>query len=340
MALPSYSELREQNTILATTTADAAPQIVNNAIDHHPGIALFTGRLGADEFGPSMMAGAFHREKSGESIEVRAKLAKSDSFRMMTNGYEEFSRDTQDTARVLRANWKQGGGTAILSGKERRNNSGMNRIADLWQYKLEEAADSGVDDVAPQIFSGDNVTELTGLDTIISANDSLQGISGANYANWNSRGLSDKGTAAASVSFTGGSFATTGVDNWIKAWMNASEGGVGPDLTLTTENVYRYYEGSLAPQVRYAGISSGDAKFQRITFHGKPVIHDSYATSGVSYFLNGRYLYGATAPGANFDTTPMDAQQFQDVFSAKILFQGNIVCAARKFQNKVTGQSA
>ena len=33
-------------------------------------------------------------------------------------------------------------------------------------------------------------------------------------------------------------------------------------------------------------------------------------------------------------------QAFQDAFSVKIIFQGQMVCTGRKFNNKVTGQSA
>jgi len=341
MALPTYNEEREQNTILATTTADVSPEITNNAVNAHPLVAILTGRVNDDMFGSMPMSGAFHREKTGESIECRVKLGKSSAWKMLNSGYEEFSRDTQDTARVLRANWRLGGGTAILSGFERRNNAGMARIADLWQYKLEESIEAGVDDVASQVFSGSGSAEVTGLDTVIDANDnSFQGIGGDSYENWNSRGLSAKGTAASAISFGGGSFARTGVANWILAWMNASEGAIQPDITVTTEDICRFYEGALSPQVRFSGVNSADGKFRSLTFHGKPVIADSYATSGVTYFLNGRYLYMATAPGANFDTTPAMDQQFQDVFSAKTLFQGNVVCSSRKFQNKVTGQTA
>lgn len=340
MALPNLDETRRQNTILATTAAEVTPVIINNAVNAHAGVALFTGRNIDAMFGPVPMSGRLARDGGGESIEVRVQLAKSTSAKMMSSGYEEFSRDTQDTARVLRANWKLGGSTAILSGKERRENSGMEQIAPLWQYKLDEAVQALVDSLGQQVFNGDGVNELTGLDTLISANDSLQGISGASYANWNSRGLSAKGTAAGSISFTGGSFATTGVDNWIKGWMNASEGGKTPMFTLTTEDIYRFYEGSIAPEIRYTSLQKGEATFETLTFKNKPVFHDSYCTSGVTYQINPDHLYSKLMPGAKFDVTSPQSQEYQDVFSSKVLFQGNLVCDARKYNNKITGQSA
>ena len=342
MALPTLTDAtRQYHTILATTAADVMPEIVNNALNNHIITSLFCGRLNETMFGQGPLSGRAKRMKTGESIEVRVQLEANTTARAMASGYEQFSQDVQDTARVLRANWKLYGATAIISGEERRNNGGEAKIVDLLTYKLTEAGQAIVDLVAQDLFVGDGVTEVTGLDSVITANDSaFQLIGGASYANWNSRGVSAKGTAAASISFAGGSFAATGVDNWILAYMNASEGQIQPHCLVTTEDIYRFYEGSIAPEIRYTPRTTGDATFSALTFKGKPVYHDSYATSGVTYFLNFDHLYLAVSPGADFEMTPVADQQFQDVWSSKVLFQGNLVCDARKFQNKVTGQTA
>lgn len=340
MALPNIDETRRQNTILATTAANITPVITNNALNAHAGSSIFAGELGDKMFGPGPMKGKAMRTQSGESIEVRAQLSKSTSAGWMTSGYDTFSQDVQDTARVLRANWKLAGGTAIISGEERRNNSGMAQIANLLEYKMTEAVQGVSDLFAETLYNGDGINEVTGLDTIIGANDTLQNCNGNTTINWNSRGLSAKGTAANLIAFAGGSFAAQGVSDWITAFMNASEGSIQPEFLLTTEPVYRFYEGSIAPEIRYNSLSVGDGSFRNLTFKGKPIFHDSYATSGVTYFINTDHLYLAVAPGAAFDMTPIDTQQFQDVFSSKVLFQGNFVTSARKFQNKVTSQTA
>jgi len=340
MALPTYNETREQNTILATTAANITPEIVNNAINSHPGVSIFFGKLSEMMFGPVAMNGKAVREKSGESIEVRAQLDKNSTAEAMSSGYSKFNTDTQDTARTTRANWKLYGSTAIISGEERRNNGGAAQIASLLGYKQEEAVGSLVDLVAEKMFAGGTSADVTGLDSLISTDDTIQGIDGGTHPNWNSRGLSAKGTAAGSISFAGGSFASTGITNWNTAYMNASEGAVQPELVLTTEAVYRFYEGSLVPEVRYSSLGVGDGSFQALRYKGKPVFHDSYATSGLSYFINTDFLYAAVSPGARFDLTGLQDQHDQDVWSSKVLFQGNFVTSGRKFNNKVTGQTA
>lgn len=340
MAIPDLNETRTQNEILATTLPNIGRNIVNNAINHHAGVSIFFGKLAEEMFGPQAMEGKAARPKTGESIEVRVQLDKSSNSKALESGYSEFSKDVQDTTRVLRANWKLYGGTVIISGQDRRNNRGMERIADLLEHRVKTEVNSLVDLVAQDLYNGDGVSELTGLDSIISANDSIQNASGASYSHWNSRGVSAKGTAAGSISFSGGSFASQGVDDWIKAWMGSSEGMKQPEFLLTTEDVYRYYEGSLAPEIRYSKLAVGDGSFRNLQFRGKPIFHDSYATSGVTYFVNTEHLYAAYSPGALFDVTPMQDQSFQDVFTAKVLFQGNFVTDGRKFVNKVTGQTA
>ena len=51
MSVASISETRVQNSVLATTLPDIVPEITNNAIDQHPGVSLFFGRLGEAMFG-------------------------------------------------------------------------------------------------------------------------------------------------------------------------------------------------------------------------------------------------------------------------------------------------
>ena len=131
MAIASNSETRVQNEVLASTAADVTPAIVNQAINKHCGVSVFTGKLSEAMFGPVALNGKARRFKTGESIEVRLQLAKNDTAGYLSSGFSDFSQDTQDTATTTRANWKLMGGTAIISGEEKRNNSGGGRPRSL-----------------------------------------------------------------------------------------------------------------------------------------------------------------------------------------------------------------
>jgi hypothetical protein len=342
MPIADLTESRVQNEILSTTTEAIHPGIRENALDAHPGVSIVYGKIGSVLSGQigadGSPSGTAARSRQGESIKVRVKLDSNGSARRMASGYSEFSTDTSDTIRGTRANWKLYGATAIMSNFERRNNRGSAQLADLWTHKYQDAMSALVDMVASDLFStASPANAITSLDTIVNAgSSSLQGAAASTYSKWASRGLSAKGTAPGSVSFAGGSFATTGIANWRKAFLNAEEGSVCPSVIL-----FLFYEASLVPQVRFTSDQmTGQLGFTKLTFREKPIFHDPYCPSGYTYFINTDTLYGAYAAGALFDMGSVTEQAFQDAFSVKIIFQGNLVCDGRKFNNKVTSQTA
>lgn len=347
MAIADLTESRVQNEILSTTTEAIHPGIRENSLDAHPGVSIVYGKIGSVLSGQigadGSPSGTAAKARQGESIKVRVKLDTNGSARRMASGYSEFSTDTSDTIRGTRANWKLYGATAIMSNFERRNNRGSAQLADLWTHKYSDAMSALVDMVASDLFStASPANAITSLDTIIASNgSSLQGADQTTYAKWGSRGLIAKGAAATAGMFTGGSFATTGIANWRKAFLNAEEGSIKPNVILTTDDVYLYYEASLVPQVRFTSDQmTGQLGFSKLTFRESPIFHDPYCPSGYTYMLNTDTLYGAYSEGALFDMGPVMEQAFQDAYSVKIIFQGNLVCDGRKFNNKITGQTA
>jgi len=347
MPIADLTESRVQNEILSTTAEAIHPGIRENALDAHPGVSVFFGKIGAALSGQigadGSPSGSAARTKQGESIKIRVKLDTNGSARRLSSGYSELSVDTSDTVRGTRANWKLYGATAIMSNYEKRNNRGSAQIADLWNHKHNDAMSALVDMVASDLFNTSSpANSITSLDSIVAAGtSSLQGAAASTYSKWASRGLSAKGTAPASVSFTGGSFSSTGIANWRKAYLNAEEGAIKPNVILTTDDVYLYYEASLVPQVRFASDEmTGKLGFSKLAFREAPVFHDPYCPSGYTYFINTDTCFGAYAEGALFDMGPVMEQAFQDAFSVKIIFQGNMACDGRKFNNKITTQSA
>lgn len=347
MALTSAGadSTRIYDELLVTTAEAIQPGIVENSINAHPVASIFLGNIGAalnsaiGNTGAPEAAGA--KSMTGESIRVNVKLGKNESIRWMTNGFSSISMDTSDTARGSRANFKLATGSVVIDGSTLRKNSGAAQITSILNHKQNDTTSSLVDAVAEALLtSSSEANAITSLGTIISANDSIQGLSGATFANWNSRGVSPKGTAAASVSFASGSFAAQGVADMRAAFMNAEEGSIKPNVILTTDTIYRYYEGSLTSQVRFEDLRMGDLSFQALRFKSAPIFHDPYCASGTMFFLNTDYLYVAYLPGAMFDISPMERGTNQDAFVAPVLFEGQLVTSARKYQNKLTSITA
>lgn len=347
MALTSAGadSTRIYDELLVTTAEHILPGIRENAINASPIASIFCGKIGMALSGAigadGSPSGSGTRMVSGESIRANVKLGKNESFQWLPSGYSETNIDMSDTARGSRANFKLGIGTVVISGSEKRKNSGAAQITSLLNHKETDTVSSMVDGVADAILSAVGVANaVTPLGSIISANDSLQGLSGGTFANWNSRGVSAKGTAAASISFASGSFATQGVADMRTAYMNAEEGSIRPKVIVTTDAIYRYYEGSLTPGVRFDDVGMGDIGFRALQFKSTPLFHDPRIATGVMYFLNTDFLFMAHLPGAMFDLTPAERGTNQDAFVANVLFEANLVCEARKYQNKLTGITA
>ncbi len=347
MALPlvGADSTRIYNEDLVATAEHIQPGITENAINAHPAMSVIFGNIGEimnGEIG-NTGAGGSAESATGDSIRINVKLGKNGSARRLASGYGEFSTDTSDTARGGRANWKMYGATVIISGSQKRRNSGAEQQINQLVYKQTDATTGLVDMVAEDILSTSSLPNaITSIPTLISKGDSVQSLSGATFANWNSRGLQAKGTAHGTISFTPSttSFATAGLPNWRTAYMNAEEGSIKPSVIITTDAIYRFYEGSLTPQVRYADPRVGDLSFESLRFKGASVFHDPFCASGETYFLNTQYLKAKYLPGALFNISPMIEQDAQDVFSAKILFEGQLCISGRKYNNKVVGQTA
>ena len=113
-----------------------------------------------------------------------------------------------------------------------------------------------------------------------------------------------------------------------------------PDALVTTDAVYNFYEGSLAPEVRFTDVRLVDIGIKKLAFKEAPVFHDPHVTTGETYFLNFDHVEMIVSRGADFDVTPMQDQQFQDVFSAKVLWQAELTVSMRKALNKVVSQTA
>lgn len=345
MAIPGATDdVRNYGELLVTTAEHIHPGIQENALNAHPGISIFAGRIGAalnssigDDGAPNTGAEAV----SGESIRINVKLGANDSFSWMAGGYDTINMDTQDNLRGTRANHKLGAGSVVISGSELRKNSGAEQVANLLLEKQDDAVSGAVDKVALDMLATSAVPNgITSLDSIISANDSIQGYSGASFQSWNSRGVSAKGTTSGSISFASGSFSSQGVANMRAACMGATEGSNKPNAILTTDEIYRYYEGSLTPSVRFEDTRMGDIGFMALQFQTAPIFHDPYVASGTMYFLNTDFLKIKHLRGALFDLSTMERGQNQDAFVAHVLFEGNLCTNGRKFQNKLTGITA
>jgi hypothetical protein len=191
--------------------------------------------------------------------------------------------------------------------------------------------------LAQDVISGSGANTVTGWDSLVGANDVVQGLSGVNYTKWNSRGVTARGTAVGSITFASGSFAAQGITDMRIACDNASEGFRMPNVIITTYAVRQFYEGSLVPQERYAApASTGDASFSSLLFRGAPVLADPFATSQTMTFLNTDVIYVKTLDGADFEFQGWKDALDQEARTSELVFKGQVCVEDRRLINQLT----
>lgn len=341
MSVTAQSETRNVDRILAFTRDAIEKRVRDQHFNHSPLLAALTGDLLGD-FGRGMMSGRAKRTQTGgESIVVRPNLGANTGAKRKSSPWDTNNTAPSDTVRYSRANWKFYAVPVTLSDHDLRVNTGAEAISSLMEHEMSNAYRSIGELVIQDTYSnGGSSDAVTELPDIISTNDTVQGLSGATYTDWNSRGVSTRGTAVASVSFASGSFAAQGLDDFRLAYNNASEGSITPQAIYVPWDVYSFYEASLQPQERFTNTALADGGFQQLAFKSAPVFPDSYAASGTAWFLNFDQVELVHLGGADFAMGEWVRVENQSARVAQIEFTGNFCVKGRKFLNKLTGITA
>lgn len=281
----AQTESRNVDRVLAHTRDSYMPRVRDHAFNHSPAGSVFFGKTLGD-FGGTRMNGSGKKvQTGGESIVVRMGLGKGNAKRM-AGAWDTHGTAPSDTVRNSRANWMHYSSNLTVSDTDLLVNVGPEALDSLMAYETNLAGVSLADLVTDDLFNNNGVgTAITDLDSIVSANDSVQGLSGATYSDFNSRGLSARGTAAATVSFASGSFATQGVSDMRIAYNNASEGSIRPNYVTSSYTEYEFYEGSLTPEQRFTNRQVGDGSFDNLAFKSVPYMPDDKAPVGTIWFL-------------------------------------------------------
>lgn len=341
MSVTSQSETRTVDRILAFTRDAIEKKVRDQHFNHSPLLAALTGEL-LGEFGKGMMAGRAKRTQTGgESIVVRANLGANTGAKRKSGPWDTNNTAPSDTVRFARSNWKFYAVPVTLSDHDLRVNTGAEAITSLLEHETANAYRSIGELVIQDAYSnGGSADAISELPDLVSASDSIQGLDGDTYSDWNSRGVSTRGTAIASISFASGSFAAQGLDDFRLAYNNATEGSTTPQAIYVPWDVYGFYEASLQPQERFTNTAIADGGFMQLAFKSAPVFPDSYAASGTAWFVNFDNIELVTLAGADFAMGEWVRVENQSARVAQIEFTGNFCIKARKFQNKLTGITA
>lgn len=341
MSVAVLSETRNIDRVLAFTREAYMTEIWDTVFGFSPLLAVMCGKLQNASFGPVPMNGrATMAHNGGESIRIRHNLGANSTAQTLTGPWSAVDTTPSDTVRPSAVNYRHYSSTVTISLTDELMNKGPEALSSLVGFETDNSLRSLADLVATHLYASTNSTQVADLDDHVLASGTHQGLAVATYPTWYSRGLSVRGTAPASVTFTSGSFAVQGLDDMIICWNNASEGAMQPHALFSTYSVFGFYEASLQPQQRFQNTDMANGGFSQLAFHSAPFFPDSKCNSGSLYMLNFDVYKAHFLSGAEFDATPFVDALEQEAKACKILAKLNTGIADRRFVNKMVSITA
>jgi len=254
------------------------------------------------------------------------------------DGYDVLDTTPQTGISAAEYDWRQSAVTITISGKEERQNSGKEKMINLLESKIMQAEKSAkkIMDVAAFGSGGDSGTkEINGLQQLVDVAPTTDTIGGINRATATNAFWRNNATTGV------GSFAANGLDEMRSMFNTCSDEGTDtPDILMTTQAIFEYYEKVLQVQERFVDTKTADAGFQNLKFKNETLMWDSNCTAGYMYFLNSDYLNLSVHSAADFVLEPFIKPVDQDAKSAKYLWMGQLVMSNASRQGVLAGITA
>lgn len=253
------------------------------------------------------------------------------------------------------ANWKQYAAPIVISGEERRKNTGPTRIFNLLQQKERNALNSIQDQMNQHLYldgTGNDSKRVTGLGAVFQeteATGTLYGIDRTAAGNAFFRNHSVGAVGAALAISTGESLLADAMHDARLRCGRLKLGGAKdryPDFGLTTEQVFIWYEKVLQiTGLRFRNTDMGDLGFDSVAYHGTTLIHDADCPQDAGsdeqiFFLNSAFMEMRYHPQANFTPTDMERHTSQEVFSALIIWMGELLVTVPRKMALIHGITA
>ena len=266
----------------------------------------------------------FRSLSGGRVIEETLEYAENTTFR----SYSDL--ETLDTTRIdvfdaARFEWKEIGGTVVVSELEKARAQGQEAKFELVTAKVNNAKNSMLATLNRQFYAAGTANggkDITGLATLVSStptSGTVGGIDRGTFAFWRNRQ-------------TAGTKTTTAFDNLRGAmrtiYNNCSKGAAAehPEQFIFDQTSFQGYESTLTTNERFTSKDSGDGGFKNevLKFKGAKTTFDEDAPSGTGFCLNSRNLKFNYPQGRWMKVYPAVTPANQTAEIVKMLVIGNM----------------
>lgn len=255
-----------------------------------------------------------HRKKSYELIDGGTTILVPLNYAAPSASGWYFGADTlnvndNDQVTAAQYDWKQLYTNITILKSDELKNSGDEQILSIVKAKTKIAEKNMEDLLGTGIFS--NATDpksIIGLRQIVSASNTIGGISQSANSWWQSQ--IDSTTTTMSMSALQTQFNLATIGTW------------SPTVAVTTRSLFNSYYALLQPQQRFQDSTSAEGGFQSLMFNGIPVLPDSHCPASNFFLLNEDYLHLFAHKEQDMTFEPFAKPVNQNVRIAKIYWMG------------------
>lgn len=281
-----------------------------------------------------MEKGNVKHEDGGLSIVEPLDYAANQTYQRYS-GYDTLNIGASDVISAAEFQWRQIAINVVASGQELRINKGESRIINLVKARMKNAIRTFKNNFSVDLYSdGSLANQINGLQALVAdtGTGTVGGIDSSVWTFWK-----NKVQSAAAPIQGGGAIVpgpTTMESLMLPLWLAQVRGDDKPDLIISDNNYFTFYEQSQTSIKRYTSSSDVSGGFTSLKYKNADVIFDggSGIPTNHMYFLNTDYLYLVAHSDA--DMTEMDEMRpvNQDAAVVPILWMGNLIVSNRSLQ--------
>lgn len=273
-------------------------------------------------------------EDGGLTIVTPLEYALNTTYQRYS-GFDTLNIAASDILTAAEFAWRQVAVNVVASGQELRINSGDARLIDLAKTRIKNAIKTFKINFGMDLYGdGTLANQISGLQALVSdaGTGTVGGIDSSAWPFW----LSIVQSAAAPLQ--GGSAITISSSTMdslmLPLWMELAKGDEQPDLIVTSNDLYMYYEQSLTAIRRYTNTDNPSGGFLSLKYKKADVVYDGGAgiPNTHMYFLNTDYMKLVAHKDANLDVLDEMRPINQDAVVIPVLWMGNMTCSNRRFQ--------
>lgn len=310
-------------TELVTTTFRKHRKDIKDAISNNNALHRYLEKKGNTR-----------KEDGGLTIVESLDYAENSTYQRYS-GYDILNIGASDVLTAAEYAWRQIAINVVASGLELRNNSGGSRIINLSKARIKNAIRTFKNNFSSDMYSdGTLANQINGLQALVSDTGvgTIGGINATTWSFWANIVQSAAAPLQGGSAITPGS--TTMESLMLPLWLALTRGDDQPDLIVSSNEYFTFYEQSQTSIKRYTSSDEADGGFAKLKYKGADVIFDggSGIPAAHMYFLNTDYLNKVVHTDADMATMDQMTPINQDAVVIPILWQGNLTCSNRKMQ--------